>query len=85
MRNEKRNIRREFKQKLGLWLLLISAGVVAYGIGLYEGSMFRMSRNIASIQKPVPVEIKTAEAGFVGPVLPSSTPSNTAPLKSRSK
>ena len=83
MRNEQRHIRREVKQKLVLWVLLISAGVLAYGVGLYQGSLFLMNRNIASTQKPVPVEIKTASEA--APVAPSNNPGNTALQKSHSK
>jgi hypothetical protein len=82
MGNEKTNIRRLFQQKLAVWLLLISAGVLAYGVGLYQGSQFRMNRAIASTQKPVVVDLKNAD---LSPALPSSNPSNTESPKSHSE
>jgi hypothetical protein len=83
MRNQSRSIGRKFQQKLGLWLLLISAGVVAYGLGMWQGSQFRMNRMIASISKPVvAAELTATPSAFVGPL---NTPSSTESLKKHSK
>ena len=91
MSNQSREIGRKFQQKLGLWLLLISAGVVAYGLGLWQGSQFRMSRMIASVGKPVvasglKLETKPeTKPEDPTPVAPSNTPGNTGSPKSHSK
>jgi hypothetical protein len=82
MGNEKPNIRRQFQQKLAVWLLLISAGVLAYGVGLYQGSQFRMNRTIASLAKPVVVDLKSVDPSLGGL---SSSPGNTESPKSHSK
>jgi len=82
MNKEKKALRQKFQQKLGLWLLLISAGVLAYGLGLHQGSMFRMNRTVASNQKPVVAEIKPEDQG---PVAPLGTLGNTESPKSHSK
>jgi len=82
MNKEKKGLRQKFQQKVWMWLLLISAGVVAYGLGLHQGSMFRMSRAVASNQKPVVAEIKPED---LGPVAPSGTPGNIESPKSHSK
>ncbi len=39
---------RLFRRNLVVWSVLIVAGVLAYGAGLYQGSQFRMQRNVAS-------------------------------------
>lgn len=54
------SIRLQVRKKLMFWSSLICAGVVAYGFGLYQGSQNRMQRTIASMQKPVPVEMPVA-------------------------
>ncbi len=83
MNYEKSALRRKIQQKLGFWLLLISAGVVAYGIGLHQGSLFRMSRTIASSAPAVvATDIKPVEPEIVGPLY---SPGNTELPKSRSK
>jgi high-affinity Fe2+/Pb2+ permease len=83
MGNQSRNIGRKFQQKLGLWMLLISAGVIAYGLGMWQGSQFRMNRMIASIAKPVVASgLAPTSSGLVGP---SNTPGNTESPKTRSK
>lgn len=87
MKSESTQIRRQFQQKLWVWLLLISAGVLAYGVGLYQGSQYRMSRMVASVAKPVAVEIAPAAVMPVGPkpVELSGSPGNTGSPKSHSK
>lgn len=81
---------KQARRKMGFWSALILAGVAAYGMGLYQGSQFRMQRSIASTQKPLPVDIaKQANAGLnpqvPGSSLPSNSPGNIQNLKSRSK
>lgn len=55
-------------RRIGLWILMMSAGLVAYGVGLYQGSAFRMGRMMASEGYPVPVIIE----GSVTPDMKSS-------------
>lgn len=88
----------QVRRKIGVWSFLILAGLVAYGLGLYQGSQFRMQRTIASMQKPMPVEIQSEVQGAAptaglakpskGPskaASPSNSPSNTELPKSHSK
>ena len=47
-------------KKLRTWLLLIVAGVFAYGIGLSQGSVFRMKRSVASEGSSLPATFQAA-------------------------
>jgi hypothetical protein len=74
--------RKQIQKRVGFWLLFISAGIAAYGLGLYQGSLFRVNRMVASIAKPVLVDLKPSDPKPSGPL---NNPSNTADLKLHSK
>lgn len=66
-------------KKLGGLLLVISAGVVAYGIGLYQGHRYRAYREISS------VPATSNENSFNGSPLPLNTRGSTEGPKLRSE
>lgn len=39
-------------KKISLLVLFISAGLVAYGVGLYQGHKYRLTRSLASEALP---------------------------------
>lgn len=64
-----KTVRKPARKIITIWSLLILAGVVAYGVGLYQGSQYRMKqRAIASV-----------------PVLILDSPNNTQSPKSPTK
>lgn len=44
-------------KKISLLMLFISAGLLAYGMGLYQGNKYRTSRSIASDSQSLPVPL----------------------------
>lgn len=82
--------RKQILGKMGFWTFVILAGITAYGVGLYQGSIFRIQRTLASLQRPVPVEMVNQASSQLNPPLPapsspSNSPSNTQNQKSHSK
>lgn len=51
-----------FAKKTTLLLLFISAGLVAYGFGLYQGNKFRLSRSVASEPSVAPVPLNNHDS-----------------------
>jgi hypothetical protein len=61
-------------RKLRTWAWLIAAGAFAYGLGLSQGSSFRMKRTIASLQRPIVVEKKAEQETKTATVSASAKP-----------
>ncbi len=80
----------QIRRKIAVWAVLIGTGILAYGLGLYQGSQFRMQRSVASSQKAIPAEIPAPAPEAIKPQpvnsasSPSNNPSNTQSPKSRS-
>lgn len=68
-------------RRIGLWVLMICAGLLSYGFGLYQGSAFRMQRTIASEGRMVPVIIES-NAGTMD-VLKVKDASEPTPMPSK--
>ncbi len=53
MNLEKPDPAKQIAKRMKIWVGLIAAGAFAYGLGLSQGSAFRMKRSMASLQAPV--------------------------------
>ena len=49
------------KQNILIWGSLILTGILAYGVGLYQGSHYRIERSVAAITTPTPAPLTNSE------------------------
>ena len=62
-----------FFRRLGQLMLIIVAGTIAYGFGLYRGHQFRMNKDLANHQLTEATQSSMAkEMSFMGPMKPNS-------------